>query len=85
VLTRGASPAQQAVSEDAAPELLAEAGARALLAQARGAIAVIGNVTDIEAFTYLAQRYAREQRSILAVARDVLAGLDRLAGQEPPS
>ena len=85
VLTRSASPAQQAVREGAAAELRAAAGGRALLAQARAAIAAAGDLTDTEAFTRLAQRSAREGRSIVAVARDVLASPVRLAGQEPPS
>jgi hypothetical protein len=59
--------------------------ARALLAPARAAIAGPGTVTDTEAFTYLAQRSARERRSIVAVARDVLASPDGLASQEPLS
>jgi hypothetical protein len=79
VLTRSASLAQQAVPEDAA------AGARALLARARAAIAGTGDFTDTEAFTHLAQRSAREGRSILALARDVLANSDRLVGQESSS
>ena len=85
VLTRSASLTQQAVPEDATPELLAAAGARALLAQARAAIAGTGDFTDIEAFTHLVHRSARERRSILAVARDVLASSDRLVGQESSS
>jgi hypothetical protein len=85
VLTRSNSPAQQAAFEGAAAELRAAAGARALLAQARAAIAGTGDVTDTEAFTRLAQRSAREGRSIVDVARDVLASTGRLAGQEPPS
>jgi hypothetical protein len=85
VHTRSASSAQQAAPEDAAPELLAAVGARALLAQARAAIAGTGDITDTEAFTHLARRSAREQRSILAVARDVLASSDRLVGQESSS
>jgi hypothetical protein len=85
VLSRSASLAQQAVPEDAASELLAAAGVRALLARARAAIAGTGDITDIEAFTHLAQRSARERRSILAVARDVLASSDRLVGQESSS
>lgn len=85
VLTRSASLTQQAVPEDATHELLAAAGARALLAQARAAIAGTGDFTDIEAFTHLVHRSARERRSILAVARDVLASSDRLVGQESSS
>jgi hypothetical protein len=85
VLTRSASLAQQAVPEDAAPELLAAAGARALLARARAAIAGTGDFTDTEAFTHLVQRSAREGRSILALARDVLASSGRLVGQDSSS
>jgi hypothetical protein len=84
LITRHASPAQRANSENA-PELLAAVGRRALLAQARTAIAHTGQVSDTEAFAYLAQRSARERRSIVAVARDVLASPDSLAGQELPS
>lgn len=80
VLTRRASLGQQAGAE-----LRAAAGSRALLARARAAIAATGDVTDAEAFTRLAQRSGREGRSILAVARDVLANSARLAGQEPPA
>jgi hypothetical protein len=83
VLTRSASPAQQAVLEGAAAELRAAAGARALLAQARAVIAGTGEVSDTEAFTWLAQRSGREGRSIVAVARDVLASPGRPAGEEP--
>ena len=85
VLTRRASLGQQAGAEGAAAELRAAAGSRALLARARAAIAATGDVTDTEAFTRLAQRSGREGRSILAVARDVLANSARLAGQEPPA
>jgi hypothetical protein len=85
VLTRSASPAQQAVIEGAAAELRAAAGARALLAQARAVIAGTDDVSDTEAFTRLAQRSGREGRSILAVARDVLASAGRPVGQEPPA
>jgi AmiR/NasT family two-component response regulator len=85
VLTRRTSPAQQAAREGAAAELRAATEARALLARARAAIAATGDVTDTEAFTRLAQQSGHEGRSILAVARDVLASSGRLAGQEPPS
>jgi hypothetical protein len=85
VLTRRASLGQRAGTEGAAAELRAAAGSRALLAQARAAIAATGDVTDTEAFTRLAQRSGREGRSILAVGRDVLANSARLAGQEPPA
>ena len=85
LLTRGASRAQRDTPEDAVPEVLAAAGGRAVLARARAVIAHAGTVTDTEAFTYLAQRSAREQRSIQDVARHVLASPDGLAGQEPLS
>jgi hypothetical protein len=78
-------PAQQAAREGAAAKLRAATEARALLARARAAIAAIGDVTDTEAFTRLARQSGHDGRSILAVARDVLASSGRLAGQEPPS
>jgi hypothetical protein len=81
VLIRRTSAARQAAREGAA-ELGAATEGRALLARARAAIA---DVTDNEAFTRLAQRSGREGRSIVAVARDVLASSGQLAGQEPPS
>lgn len=61
------------------------ASGRALLARARAVVARTGDVSDTEAFTYLAQRSARERRTILDVARDVLASPGRPASQELPS
>lgn len=51
-------------------------------AAARAVISQAGGVSDTEAFSYLARRSAREGRSILDVARDVLATAARPAGQE---
>ncbi len=78
LLIRGTAAAQ-----GAAPGRDAAAG-RALLARARAVVAQAGNLSDTEAFTYLAQRSAREGRSILDVAREVLASPGRLPGQELP-
>jgi hypothetical protein len=74
LLTRGTAPAQGTTP--------AAASGRALLAGARAAVARAGGVSDTEAFTCLARRSAREGRSILDVARDVLASSGRPAGQE---
>jgi hypothetical protein len=63
-----------------------EALADVLRSLAAGASARQGvpETADIEAFTRLAQRSARERHSILVVARDVLASSGRLVGQESP-
>jgi hypothetical protein len=74
LLTRGTAPAHGTTP--------AAASGRALLAGARAAVALASGVSDTEAFTYLAQRSAREGRSILDVARDVLDSPDRPARQE---
>ena len=77
LLTRGTAPAQG--------KNPAAASERALLAAARAVISRTGDVSDTEAFTYLARRSGRERRSILAVARDVLTSSDRPTRREPSS
>jgi hypothetical protein len=78
LLARGPGPAQEtAPGPDAA-------ASRALLAQARAVVSRAGGLSDTEAFTYLAQRSGRERRSILDVAREVLASPGQVAGRERP-
>lgn len=56
---------------------------RALLARARAAVARADGLTEAEAFTRLALRSAREDRSIGAVARDALAALGQPEEEQP--